>query len=83
MLKFLLKSALAVGAAGLILEGLKTLEEKDKEKSDKSVDIPDNMPITPLVRPNQVKKDKPVEVSESDEKMNGESPRHEKEDQSV
>ena len=42
MLKFLLKSALLVGAAGLVLEGLKTLEE-EQEKS-KEFHIPQTPP---------------------------------------
>lgn len=33
MLKFLLKSALLVGATGLVLEGLKALEEDQKKDS--------------------------------------------------
>ena len=42
MLRFLLKSALLIGAAGLVLEGLKTLEE-DQEKS-KEFHIPKTPP---------------------------------------
>ncbi len=34
MIKFLLKSALLVGAAGLVLEGLKTLEEEQEKKKE-------------------------------------------------
>lgn len=67
MLRFLLKSALLVGATGLLLEGLKTLEEKEKkdqENPNKPIDIPDNMPVTPTVRPGQEKK--PSKVSKED-----------------
>lgn len=42
MLKFLLKSALLVGAAGLVLEGLKTLEEE--QKKSKEFHIPQTPP---------------------------------------
>ncbi len=36
MLKFLLKGALALGAAGLILEGVKKLNEKDEGHTPES-----------------------------------------------
>ena len=56
MLKFLFKTAVVVGAAGLLLEGLKKLEESsvktaaDTEPDYEPLERPDNMPETDMSR---------------------------------
>ncbi len=56
MLKFLLKSAVLVGATGLILEGLKALEEDQKKDSGDSIPV---KPVSSSQAPLQQKTSRP------------------------